>query len=228
MSSHKVTLLLDVFLRGRVTKRFTVHIASNTLSETYNLRLLRCFIPQVQYGWVQYLHLHMVQLFQSMPLTPSKDRTKRPVIVIIHLPPPIYSFAAFLAFLAAFSAFVDLFPIFHPHPLKIFTTFGVNATVAGTRIKIKLLWIAYASANFVARLASFLFALCASATPQPAMSTASLMSSDPVTSSSVECIHALSAYQRSLTAAGISGASRDTMACSHAPTRSVPSHCTSR
>lgn len=42
-------------------------------------------------------------------------------------------------------------PICQPHDRKTLTTFGVTAAVSGTRIKMKLLWMAYASASWVAR-----------------------------------------------------------------------------
>lgn len=42
-----------------------------------------------------------------------------------------------------------LFPISHPQRLKVLTTLGVMAAVRGTRIKMKLLWIAYARASCV-------------------------------------------------------------------------------
>lgn len=34
------------------------------------------------------------------------------------------------------------FPMFHPQPRNVLTTFGVTAAVKGTRMKIKLLWMA--------------------------------------------------------------------------------------
>jgi hypothetical protein len=43
------------------------------------------------------------------------------------------------------------FPISQPQPRSTFTTLGVTAAVKGTRMKMKLLWIAYASASCVAR-----------------------------------------------------------------------------
>jgi len=36
----------------------------------------------------------------------------------------------------------DLFPIFHPQPLNVLTTFGVTAAVNGTRMKMNDLCIA--------------------------------------------------------------------------------------
>lgn len=42
-------------------------------------------------------------------------------------------------------------PIFQPHPRSTLTTLGVTAAVKGTRRKMKLLWMAYASASCVAR-----------------------------------------------------------------------------
>lgn len=39
------------------------------------------------------------------------------------------------------------FPTSQPHPRRVLTTFGVTAAVKGTRTKMKLLWIAYASAS---------------------------------------------------------------------------------
>jgi hypothetical protein len=53
-----------------------------------------------------------------------------------------------LAFLVAFLVFL---PICQPHDLSTLTTLGVMAAVRGTRMKMKLLWIAYASASCVAR-----------------------------------------------------------------------------
>lgn len=41
------------------------------------------------------------------------------------------------------------FPISHPQPRSTLTTFGVTAAATGIRIKIKLLWMAYASASCV-------------------------------------------------------------------------------
>lgn len=35
-----------------------------------------------------------------------------------------------------------LLPMSQPHPLRVLTTLGVAATVSGTRIKMKLLWMA--------------------------------------------------------------------------------------
>lgn len=40
-------------------------------------------------------------------------------------------------------------PISHPHPRRVLTTFGVIAAVRGTLKKMKLLWMAYASASWV-------------------------------------------------------------------------------
>ena len=47
------------------------------------------------------------------------------------------------------SAFGFLLPIFQPHFLSVFTTFGVMAAVSGTRMNMKDLWIAYARASCV-------------------------------------------------------------------------------
>lgn len=44
-----------------------------------------------------------------------------------------------------------LLPISQPQPLSTLTTLGKMAAVSGTRTKMKLLWIAYASASCVAR-----------------------------------------------------------------------------
>lgn len=52
-------------------------------------------------------------------------------------------------FLVPFVALGFLFPISQPHPLSTRTTFGVKAAVNGTRMKMKLLCIAYANANWV-------------------------------------------------------------------------------
>lgn len=41
------------------------------------------------------------------------------------------------------------FPISHPQLRSTLTTLGVAATVSGTRMKMKLLWMAYASASWV-------------------------------------------------------------------------------
>lgn len=46
------------------------------------------------------------------------------------------------ALLIALTSFVVRFPISQPQPRNIFTTFGVTATVRGTLIKMKDLWIA--------------------------------------------------------------------------------------
>jgi hypothetical protein len=53
--------------------------------------------------------------------------------------------------LMALASLVVLFPISQPHPLKIFTTFGVMAAVRGTLMKMNDLWIAYANASCVAK-----------------------------------------------------------------------------
>lgn len=81
-------------------------------------------------------------------------------LVLEHLHPsfnqnfPVHLFLGFgglAALLIAFASFVVRFPISHPHPRRILTTFGVTAAVRGTRMKIKDLWIAYAKASCVAR-----------------------------------------------------------------------------
>jgi hypothetical protein len=41
--------------------------------------------------------------------------------------------------------------MFQPQPRRTLTTFGVTAAVRGTRTKMKLLWMAYARASWVAR-----------------------------------------------------------------------------
>jgi phosphoglycerol transferase MdoB-like AlkP superfamily enzyme len=59
----------------------------------------------------------------------------------VALPPPELEFDL--------RPFLGIFPIFHPQPLNVFTTFGVTAAVSGTRMKINDLCIAYASASWV-------------------------------------------------------------------------------
>lgn len=67
-------------------------------------------------------------------------------------PAQLYGFfALFAALLIALPSFVVRFPMFHPQPRSTLTSFGVSATVSGTRMKMKDLWIAYASASCVAR-----------------------------------------------------------------------------
>lgn len=46
---------------------------------------------------------------------------------------------------------VFFLPICHPHDLSTLTTLGVTAAVRGTRMKMKLLWMAYARASCVPR-----------------------------------------------------------------------------
>lgn len=62
-----------------------------------------------------------------------------------------FVFGRFAALFIALASFVVRFPISHPHPLSVFTIFGVIAIVRGTRMKMKDLWIAYARASCVAR-----------------------------------------------------------------------------
>lgn len=49
------------------------------------------------------------------------------------------------------SNYAFFFPIFQPHDRSTLTALGVTAAVNGTRIKMKLLWMAYASASWVAK-----------------------------------------------------------------------------
>jgi hypothetical protein len=54
---------------------------------------------------------------------------------------PVPSGLAPLGFFAS-RPVCGLFPIFHPQPRNVLTTFGVTAAVSGTRRKMKDLWIA--------------------------------------------------------------------------------------
>jgi len=53
-----------------------------------------------------------------------------------------FGFCGIAALLIALASFVVLFPISHPQPLRILTTFGATATVRGTRMKMNDLWMA--------------------------------------------------------------------------------------
>ena len=60
--------------------------------------------------------------------------------------PPLTVFSTILLsepliypYLAICAPYDFRFPMFHPHPLSVFTTFGVTAAVTGTRINMKLL-----------------------------------------------------------------------------------------
>ena len=53
--------------------------------------------------------------------------------------------------LRSFYRLALLLPIFQPQPRRILTIFGVTAAARGTRMNMKLLWMAYARASCVAR-----------------------------------------------------------------------------
>ena len=53
-----------------------------------------------------------------------------------------YLLPSFRAFAASFAAFEGLLPICQPQPRRTLTTLGVTAAVRGTRMKMKLLWMA--------------------------------------------------------------------------------------
>ena len=53
--------------------------------------------------------------------------------------------------LSKFYRLALLLPIFQPQLRRILTIFGVTAAVRGTRMNMKLLWMAYARASCVAR-----------------------------------------------------------------------------
>ena len=61
------------------------------------------------------------------------------------------TFQSSLVGLIGLFGLTGLLPICQPQDLKVLTILGVMAAVRGTRTKMKLLWIAYARASWVAR-----------------------------------------------------------------------------